>query len=151
MVKEQRLTEAMAEQVRRFAHALGRARRGDPGGVHQARVASRRIREILPLVETWELSGEDESHRRRRRGKDVRRVAAALGAVRELDVTMELLSAASIRHSWEAAVVAEVQAGLEADRRSRVEDLLDALQKVGPRSFLRDLRRTTAGKAPHGT
>ena len=151
MVSEQRLTEAMAEQVRRFAHALGRARRGEPSGVHQARVASRRIREILPLVETWELSGEDETHRRRRRGKDVRRVAAALGAVRELDVTMGLLSEASIRHTWQPAVVAEVRAGLEADRASRVDDLLDALKKVGARSFLRDLRRTTAGKAPHST
>ncbi|MEO6224219.1 MAG: CHAD domain-containing protein, partial [Vicinamibacterales bacterium] len=103
-MSEQRLTLAMAEQVRRFAHALGRARRGEASGVHQARVASRRIREILPLVETWELSGEDESQRRRRRGKDVRRVAAALGAVRELDVTMDLLSAASIRHTWQPAV-----------------------------------------------
>jgi CHAD domain-containing protein len=151
MVSEQRLTQAMAEQVRRFAHALGRARRGEARGVHQARVASRRIREILPLVETWELSGEDESHRRRRRGKDVRRVAAALGAVRELDVTLDLLSAASTRHTWPPVVVAEVRAGIEADRASRVEDLLDALRKVGARSFLRDLRRTTAGQAPHGT
>ena len=76
----QRLTLAMAEQVQRFTRALARARRGEPTGVHQARVASRRIREILPLVETWELAGEDESQRHRRRLKDVRRVAAALRA-----------------------------------------------------------------------
>jgi CHAD domain-containing protein len=144
----QRLTQAMAEQVQRFAHALGRARRGDAGGVHQARVASRRIREILPLVETWELAGEEASHRHRRRLKDVRRVASALGAVRELDVTMGLLSAASIRHAWQPAVVAEVRQSLEADRTSRLNDLLDALHKVGSRTFLRDLRRATAGKPP---
>src|SRR5688500_12123331 len=150
MVTGQRLTLAMAEQVRRFAHALGRARRGEASGVHQARVASRRIREILPLVETWELAGEDESHRHRRRVKDVRRVAAALGAVRELDVTLGLLSAASIRHAWQPAVVADVREGLEADRVSRLNDLLDALTRVGPRPFLRDLRRATAGTAPEG-
>ena len=147
----QRLTLAMAEQVQRFTRALARARRGEPTGVHQARVASRRIREILPLVETWELAGEDESHRHRRRLKDVRRVAAALGAVRELDVTMDLLSAASIRHTWQPAVVAEVRESLEADRVSRLEDLLDAVRRVGPRSFLRDLRRATAGKPPEGS
>ena len=141
----------MAEQVQRFAHALGRARRGEATGVHQARVASRRIREILPLVETWELAGEDESHRHRRRVKDVRRVAAALGAVRELDVTMDLLSAASIRHAWQPAVVAEVRAALEADRASRLDDLLDAMRRVGPRPLLRDLRRATAGKPPEGS
>ena len=147
----QRLTLAMAEQVQRFTRALARARRGEPTGVHQARVASRRIREILPLVETWELAGEDESHRHRRRLKDVRRVAAALGAVRELDVTMDLLSAASIRHNWQPTVVAEVRESLEADRVSRLEDLLDAVRRVGPRSFLRDLRRATAGKPPEGS
>lgn len=141
----------MAEQVQRFTRALARARRGEPTGVHQARVASRRIREILPLVETWELAGEDESHRHRRRLKDVRRVAAALGAVRELDVTMDLLSAASIRHTWEPAIVAEVRQSLEADRVSRLDDLVDAVRKVGPRAFLKDLRRATAGKPPEGS
>jgi CHAD domain-containing protein len=151
MMSGQRLTQAMAEQVRRFARALGRARRGEPTGVHQARVASRRIREILPLVETWELAGEGESHRHRRRLKDVRRVAAALGAVRELDVTMDLLSAASIRYSWQPAIVAEVRESLEADRVSRLDDLLDAVRRVGPRPFLRDLRRATAGKPPEGS
>jgi CHAD domain-containing protein len=114
-------------------------------------VASRRIREILPLVETRELAGEEESHKRRRRGKDVRRVAAALGAVRELDVTQGLLSDASVRHHWQPAVVADVRAGLEADRGKRLDDLLDALRRVGPRPFLRDLRRATAGKPPEGS
>jgi CHAD domain-containing protein len=148
MVSSHRLTQAMEEQVQRFARALGRARRGEPTGVHQARVASRRIREILPLVETWELEGEDESHRRRR-GKDVRRVAAALGAVRELDVTRGLLSTASIEYAWHPDVVRDIQADLDADRGKRLEDLLEAVERVGARSFLRDLRRTTSGKAPH--
>ncbi|MEO6221635.1 MAG: CHAD domain-containing protein [Vicinamibacterales bacterium] len=147
----ERLTGAMAEQVRRFAHALSRARRGDVTGVHQARVASRRIREILPLVETWELAGDDEPQRRRRRGKDVRRVAAALGAVRELDVTLGLLSAAAVRHGWQAAVVADIVGGVEADRTSRLADLIDALDRVGPRTFLRDLRKAAMGKAPPGS
>ena len=64
---------------------------------------------------------------------------------------MDLLSAASIRHAWQPAVVADVRAGLEADRVNRLEDLLDALRRVGPRPFLRDLRRATAGKAPEGS
>lgn len=144
----------MAEQVQRFAKALGRARRGEPTGVHQARVASRRIREILPLVETWELAaqeGNDGPPRRRRRGKDVRRVAAALGSVRELDVTLGLLAAAALRHGWQPDVVTEVAAGLEADRVTRLSDLRDAVDHVGAVSFMRDLRRIAAGQAPAGT
>jgi CHAD domain-containing protein len=64
---------------------------------------------------------------------------------------MGLLSAASIRHSWPPAVVAEVRESLEADRASRLNDLLDALHKVGARTFLRDLRRATAGTPPEGS
>ena len=137
----------MAEQVQRFTRALGRARRGEPTGVHQARVASRRIREILPLIETWELVDEGDSPHRRRR-KDVRKIAAALGAVRELDVTLGLLTTASIEYAWQPEVVAEVRAGLESDRTKRLDELLDAIERVGQRSLLRDLRQATAGKAP---
>ena len=142
-----RLTQAMAEQLQRFTRALARARRGEPTGVHQARVASRRIREILPLVETWELVDEaDPPHRRRR--KDVRKIAAALGAVRELDVTMGLLTTASIEYAWPPEIVEEVRADLEADRTKRLDDLLDAIERVGQRALLRDLRQATSGKAP---
>jgi CHAD domain-containing protein len=147
MMAAHRLTEAMDEQVRRFTRALGRARRGEPRGVHQARVASRRIREILPLVETWELEDEDDPPRRPRR-KDVRRIAAALGAVRELDVTVGVLTSSAIAYAWMPEIVDEVRAGLEADRVKRLEELLDAIEHVGARTFLHDLRRSTAGKAP---
>jgi CHAD domain-containing protein len=142
-----RLTEAMAEQVQRFTRALARARRGEPTGVHQARVASRRIREILPLIETWELEGDDEPPHRRRR-KDVRRIAAALGAVRELDVTMGLLTTASIEYAWPSEIVEEIRQGLESDRTARLNELLDSIERVGSRAFLQDLRRATAGKPP---
>ena len=137
----------MAEQVQRFTRALGRARRGEPTGVHQARVASRRIREILPRVETWELVDEDDPPHRRRR-KDVRKIAAALGAVRELDVTQGLLTTASIEYAWPSEIVAEIRAGLEADRAKRLDELLEAMEHVGQRSLLKDLRQATTGKAP---
>jgi CHAD domain-containing protein len=72
---------------RRFL-ALGRslpgAQKGDVAGVHRARVASRRLREALPLVST------DRTARRLR--KVVRRLTRALGAVRELDVALMTLT-----------------------------------------------------------
>jgi CHAD domain-containing protein len=145
----QRLTTTMAEQVERFALALGRARRGEVTGVHQARVASRRIREILPLVEALETAVDDDSHRRRR--KDVRRIAAALGEVRELDVTQRLLTAAAARYKWPPTVVASIISSIEEDRADRLRALVDALKRVGTRSFLRDLRRAAAGQAPDGS
>ena len=139
-----RLTHALAEQVRRFSRALGRARRGDPTGVHQGRVASRRIREMLPLV-----AAADETRARRTR-RDVRRVAAALGAVRELDVTLGLLADRATRHAWHPVVVTRVHQQLEGARLERQKDVVDALRRVGTPALLRDLRRSAAGAARGG-
>ena len=57
---------------------------GDAGAVHRARVATRRLREILPML---------EAHRRatRKLRRDLRAVTRALGPVRELDVALGLV------------------------------------------------------------
>jgi CHAD domain-containing protein len=76
------LARRAAALKRHLPHAVD----GDIRGVHQARVASRRLREAVPVL-TKGLKG---TKGRKARGK-VRRLTAALGAVRELDVTIELL------------------------------------------------------------
>jgi len=57
---------------------------GDASAVHRARVATRRLREALPV-----LDGERRHVRRLRR--DLRALTRALGPVRELDVTLGLV------------------------------------------------------------
>lgn len=57
---------------------------GDASAVHRARVATRRLREALPV-----LDGERRGVRRLR--KDLRSLTRALGPVRELDVTLGLI------------------------------------------------------------
>src|SRR5262245_7631010 len=70
--------------IRQRLAALGRtlpgARKGDVHAVHQARVATRRIREALPVI----------AHGRAGKSltKSVRRLTRALGPVRELDVAL---------------------------------------------------------------
>jgi CHAD domain-containing protein len=59
---------------------LPSARTGDIAAVHQARVATRRLREALPLV----LRGSSL----RKQTRAVRRLTRALGPVRELDVAL---------------------------------------------------------------
>jgi CHAD domain-containing protein len=63
-----------------LSRALPSARNGDPEGIHQARVATRRMREALPLV-TRGAKG-------RKLKKTVSRLTRALGGVRELDVAL---------------------------------------------------------------
>jgi len=70
--------------IRQRLAALGRtlptARKGDVNGVHQARVATRRLREALPLLAKRRVG--------RKLRKQVRRVTRGLGPVRELDVAL---------------------------------------------------------------
>lgn len=63
--------------------ALPGARQGDPHAVHQARVATRRLRAALPLV--------DARRPRRRLQRRVRRLTRTLGPIRELDVALQIL------------------------------------------------------------
>ena len=57
-----------------------------PQGVHDARIATRRIREVLPLTIEWQRHVADDDLYRR-----FRRVGRALGGVRDADVRLSLL------------------------------------------------------------
>jgi CHAD domain-containing protein len=74
--------------VRQRFSALGRAlpaaRKGDVQGIHHARVATRRLREALPLIVKGRAG--------RSVMKQVRRLTRALGPVRELDVALITLN-----------------------------------------------------------
>src|SRR5262245_11638573 len=76
--------------LQRLSRALQRhipaAIAGDDRGVHQARVTTRRLREAVPVFATG-LTGSKAGKARRK----IRRVTRALGTVRELDVTVQLL------------------------------------------------------------
>ena len=132
----------LASVVERRAAALARhlpdALAGDLAGVHQARVASRRLRETLPLVAA---GGGTRSAGRALRA--VRRVTRALGPVRELDVALDVLTGHLEAHADEVVEGLVVRAWLErlrADRREamlealgarRLEQLRDAVARVG--------------------
>ena len=60
---------------------------GDGIGVHQARVASRRLREAVPVLARDVKPGKAK----KAHGK-VRKLTRALGTVRELDVTLTVLN-----------------------------------------------------------
>lgn len=140
-----RLTRALDEQVRRFARAIAGARRGEVTGVHQARVASRRLREILPVA-AWAGPGGQARHVR----AEVRRVTQVLGPVRELDVTLGYLGDAAARHAWQSPVVARVRRGLERDRRERQAVAAAALRQESTKQMLRDVRRVVRDLASAG-
>jgi CHAD domain-containing protein len=67
-----------------FAHELRRVEGGDVEAIHRTRVASRRLRELLPLLEL-------DLDLTRKLARRLRKVTKQLGIVRELDVLIHLL------------------------------------------------------------
>lgn len=130
----------LAPRVTALVTLLPAAVTGAPAAVHQARVASRRLREVLPAF----AAGR---HLRRAR-KAVRRVTRALGPVRELDVALGHFDAAVVAHPVRSAAQAamrrslrvaraaalhEVRATLTAASLETLQDRLDALRDVTTR------------------
>jgi CHAD domain-containing protein len=68
------------QRLAALSRTLPGARKGDVQAVHQARVATRRIREALPLVARGRAGKSLK--------KSVRKLTRALGPVRELDVAL---------------------------------------------------------------
>lgn len=118
------LARALRRRLRVLAKELPRARRGDVRSVHRARVATRRLREALAMLEIG-ARGLARSARR-----DLRRVTSALGGVREMDVALLLLQRQASDRSWPPPAVTAVVAQCEATRTRRRRQLTDALERA---------------------
>lgn len=130
------LTEALAKQLTRCSRELSRARLGVVRGVHQARVASRRLREGLGA-----LDGALPSDIRRRLLKMLRELSRTLGAVRECDVTLALARAEAAQHEWPPESVALITSALEAERERHHRALVKTLTDSQWRSAFVPVRR----------
>ncbi len=86
MPRRHRLEPPFGRYLRAFERNLGAAVVGEVEPLHDCRVATRRLRELLPLVAA-DLGGKAAPRARRR----LQRVGRALGRVREIDVGIELL------------------------------------------------------------
>ncbi len=98
---------------------------GDDVGVHQARVASRRLREAVPILAT----GLKRSKVRKARSK-IRRLTRALGTVRELDVTLRLLDDLAMAADVPRPAVEAVRARVLGEREARRSVMLERLDRV---------------------
>lgn len=102
--------------------AMPAAQAGDQLSVHQARVASRRLREALPVLGARANAGAID-----RVDKRVRRITRALGPVRELDVTLLLLAELEGKGAAPARAIARVRAAVTEERQHRRQDMLEEI------------------------
>ena len=112
-------------QVRMLRRTVLPALAGHVEALHRARVASRRLRELCPLVAAQ--LGQTKVDRVRRR---VRRVTRALGAVREVDVALAALDETSRDEPSQLAAIARVRQHLVHERDTRRKRMLTHLTPV---------------------
>lgn len=109
----------------RFAallRTLPGARAGDPRAIHQARVATRRLREALPLV--------TRRGRREKLERAVRRLTRALGPVRELDVALASLAELEQAGSAPKTAIACLRQLVLTERRAMQAESRKTLERV---------------------
>lgn len=127
-----RLLQRRARALRRH---LSAAVAGKDTGVHQARVASRRLREALPVL-TEGLQNTKKSKAERK----IRRLTQALGTVRELDVTLHLIDELADRPSIPRPALTDVRAQVIEAREKRRAVMLERVGKVDRDKLSRRLR-----------
>lgn len=109
-----------------LARQVPEAARGSVVGVHQSRVASRRLREFLPLC--TEASGGDA--KARKLASRVRRLTRGLGTARELDVSRAVLEKFCARTPGHRAAGEVVRAALDQARATAATDMGAAIASV---------------------
>jgi len=116
------LLEARAKALKQH---LPKAIDGDGIGVHHARVASRRLREVVPV-----LAKDVKGNKPRKAQRKIRRLTRALGAVRELDVTLTVLDELAARDTLPRDALEDVRAHVVAEREARRATMLKRMEKV---------------------
>ena len=152
------LCKSLRKRLTAYTNELPGLEQGRVGAVHRARVATRRLREALRLLDS---SRATTDHLCRR----LRKVTKELGDVRELDVLAELLEEMKTRGGSSPEAVERVAVAVNRERdRSRAQlgdklgelqlhDLGDELEEFCSKLESADgnAPRDTAARARHGT
>jgi CHAD domain-containing protein len=126
----------ITDRLRALADSLPAVLEAEPAAVHKARVASRRVREALPVV-----LAQAPARRSARLRRSFRRVTRALGALRELDVTRGLLDDVLREDAHAAASLARLLHELDDERAARREQMLTRLDAIDFESLVERIER----------
>jgi CHAD domain-containing protein len=123
-----RRSELLKARLDRFSRVLQGVENGDITALHRARVASRRLRELLPVLQL----DYDVAVKLNRR---LRRVTARLGTVRELDVLLLLIDELHVSRRVRTGPIARVGVAISKQRD-------DARKRLFHQLPVDELRRT---------
>ena len=126
----------LIRRARALHRYLPAAIAGDDTGVHQARVASRRLREAVPVL----AGGIKHAGKVRRK---IRRLTRALGTVRELDVSLHVLDELAGSDELSRPALQDVRLHVMAEREQKREAMLSRLADVNADKLERRLKSVT--------
>jgi CHAD domain-containing protein len=141
------LDAVIAAHTRALARVLPKAIAGDVLAVHRSRVASRRLREVLPLAAIV-ASSEDARDMRRA----LRRITRALGRVREIDVTIAVFRGQARQHPTAAVPLAAIARTWARQRDAACRAMAGKLERIQVRTLragLMSLAATVAAEPRH--
>ena len=118
----------LRQRLEHLIAALPGARAGQVAAVHRSRVATRRLRAVLPLLDT---------RMGRKLSRTIRRLTRALGPVRELDVTLGIVESLEAQRELPRAAAAALRQAILEERRGLHAALVDEID----RADLRKLRK----------
>ena len=124
-VRPFRVSALISARSRALMRAMPLAIEGDVRGLHQARVASRRLREAVPVLSTGLKGGKAKKARR-----TIRKITRALGSVRELDVALTLIDELAAADDISRPALQEVRLHVASERDRRREQMLARLSSV---------------------
>jgi CHAD domain-containing protein len=124
----------LQRRARALIEALPGAIGGDPAALHRARVASRRLREALPVAGAGASGGAQRKVR-----KLARRLTRALGTVRELDVTLQILEERAEADDGHGAAIDRARGLVRVEREGRRADMRHRLGRISPEKLQRRL------------
>jgi len=143
--------DLLRTRVKRFKRMLHGLEGGDVRAVHQARVVSRRLRELLPVLQI-------ESDLSTKLGRRLRRVTRALGPIREADVLLKLIDARIAKAGADdAKALGHVSYEVKAARKRALSRALDKALTTDARKLgkkldraLKSLEKPSGGQKSRG-
>ena len=109
------------QRLRALEKNLPGAAKGNVDALHQARVASRRIREALPIVSA--------GSRGRRVGRQMRKITRALGPVRDLDVALMILDEIEKSNAVSRPALTRLRQAISRERQLLHADMQHRLER----------------------
>jgi CHAD domain-containing protein len=130
----------LRQRLETLIDAMPAAQAGDVRSVHQARVATRRLRAALPV-----LRKSLDAHAIDRARTRVRRMTRALGPVRELDVSLVHLDEFANRGVATARAINRVRQAITHERLAKRRAMLSEITPGKVERLRRELRHVGSG------